>query len=125
MDRKTRTGKALSHAQRQQLTKPRKAKEYSAWWEKVVAAGQAEEDVTREVATMMLEEVELIAKIRQAQTDEAIVAIIREQGVKWRAFTRRVKAPIKRNGFGIMLRDCMAELWNELDEETREQLLWE
>jgi len=76
-----------------------KAKEFAKMWE---------DDPTLETAakigTIFLRECAELAKVRNAKSDAAMIAIFEEQNRKWKAFARRVDG-IREDGFEGILKE--------------------
>ena len=65
------------------------------------------------IASMLIEEIKEIAVARHAKSDEAMIAIFKEQDQKWRKICRLVPG-FKPSGFRDLLQEVMPELCKEV-----------
>lgn len=78
-----------------------KAKEYAQEWE---AAGKSDE-VLADIMFRMILEIQEIARMRRARSNDSMVSIIREVDKKWNAFARKFQGDVKPDAFRLVLLD--------------------
>jgi len=100
-----------------------KAKEYAAQYEALLVTGSPVHPAGL-IVKQMVSEVGTLQATRQAQTNSAMIAILREQERKWQAFCRIVgDTNLKPEGFREVIRrsfpSYVIELWERTERVTK------
>ena len=102
-----------------------KAKEYFAKYEDImgikeeIRVGSDEEKRGKLLMQDLIDEVDAIIALRHAETDGAIISILKEQNDKWNAICRISE---KKYGGSLLLTNGFAHLWEKRIPELKGKL---
>jgi hypothetical protein len=83
-----------------------KAKEYAALFN-----ANPTNEVIVDIGVKFWGEVDVLMKARNVKTDSAALAILNELDKKWLAFSRLCDGKVNPNGFHVIIRELMPEVY--------------